>query len=213
MKKALIWDLDGTLLDSYGIIVASLKETMAELGVCTSEKEILNYVITYSVSAFINKMADELGIAPEEIAKRLSEIGGAQNLEIKPMPNAIEILQTVSELGVANYVYTHKGKSTKGILANLAMENFFGEVVTNRNGFARKPNPDAINYLVGKYQLDRENTYYVGDRSIDVECAVNAGIKSILFLAEGCCGKATGKEDFIVHDLMEIKEIICNRMM
>ncbi len=203
MKKALIWDLDGTLLNSYEIIVSSLKETMEELGVNISKREILNYVITYSVSAFIHKMADELGITPEEI-------GGARNMEIRPMPNAIEILQTVSEMKVANYVYTHKGKSTKGVLENLAMEEFFEEVVTNQNGFARKPSPDAINYLLEKYQLCKENTFYVGDRSIDVECAVNAGVKSILFLAEGCCGKPTGKEDFIVHDLMEIREIICN---
>lgn len=210
MKKALIWDLDGTLLNSYEIIVSSLKETMEELGVNISKREILNYVITYSVSAFIHKMADELGITPEEIAKRSSEIGGARNMEIRPMPNAIEILQTVSEMKVANYVYTHKGKSTKGVLENLAMEEFFEEVVTNQNGFARKPSPDAINYLLEKYQLCKENTFYVGDRSIDVECAVNAGVKSILFLAEGCCGKPTGKEDFIVHDLMEIREIICN---
>ena len=98
-------------------------------------------------------MADELGITPEEIAKRSSEIGGARNMEIRPMPNAIEILQTVSEMKVANYVYTHKGKSTKGVLENLAMEEFFEEVVTNQNGFARKPSPDAINYLLEKYQL------------------------------------------------------------
>ena len=45
MKKALIWDLDGTLLDSYEIIVSSLKETLAELEIEMSESDILNYVL------------------------------------------------------------------------------------------------------------------------------------------------------------------------
>ena len=208
MKKALIWDLDGTLLDSYEIIVSSLKETLAELEIEMSEPDILNYVITYSVSAFINYISDKFEKTPEEIKERYSEISGKRNLQIKPIQNAMKILRVASEMGVVNYVYTHKGKSTEEVLVNLGMKDFFSEIVTSQNGFPRKPSPDAIGYLVEKCKLCKENTFYVGDRSIDVECAVNAGVKSILFLAEGSCGKATGKEDFVVHDLMEIREII-----
>ena len=208
MKKALIWDLDGTLLDSYGIIVSSLKETLAELEVNISEQEILNYVITYSVSAFIKKMAEELDKVPEEIAKRSSEISGARNLQIKLIPNAMEVLQAVSDMRVTNYIYTHKGKSTEEVLENLGIKQFFDEIITNQSGFARKPRPDAINYLVKKHQLCKESTFYVGDRSIDVECAVNAGIKSILFLVEGSCVKTNGKEDYVIRDLIEIKDIM-----
>ena len=210
MRKALIWDLDGTLLDSYEIIVSSLRETLAEIGIDMKENDILNYVITYSVSAFINYIADEFEQSAEDIKKRYSEISGVRNLQIKTIPNALEILQATRDKGFANFVYTHKGKSTEEVLVNLKMKDFFEEIVTSQNGFARKPSPDAINYLVEKYRLCRENTFYVGDRSIDVECAVNAGVKSILFLAEGCCGKATGKEDFVVRDLMGIRKVICN---
>ena len=52
-------------------------------------------------------------------------------------------------------------------------------MVTSANGFARKPQPEAIEYLVEKYDLDKASTYYVGDRRIDVEAAENAGVKSI----------------------------------
>jgi len=210
MRKALIWDLDGTLLDSYEIIVSSLRETLEEVGIDVKEMDILNYVITYSVSAFINYIADKFEQSAEDIKKRYSEISGVRNLQIKTIPKALEILQATRDKGFANFVYTHKGKSTEEVLVNLGMKDFFEEIVTSQNGFARKPSPDAINYLVEKYQLCRENTFYVGDRSLDVECAVNAEIKSILFLAEGSCGKATGKEDFVVYDLMEIRNVICD---
>ncbi|MBQ8278467.1 MAG: HAD-IA family hydrolase [Roseburia sp.] len=208
MKKALIWDLDGTLLDSYEIYVSSLKETLAEMGVDMQETDILNYVIIYSVRDFIAKMAVELDKPAEEIAKRCSEMNDARKMQIKPIPNAIELLQEVSNMGIANYVYTHKGKSTEAVLKNLGMKDFFEEIITSQSGFARKPSSEAIDYLVEKYQLDKENTFYVGDRSIDMECAVNAGIKSILFLQEGSCGKATGKEDYIVQDLLKITEVV-----
>ena len=47
--------------------------------------------------------------------------------------------------------------------------------------FLRKPNPEAANYLLDKYQLDPDNTYYIGDRTLDAEFAQNSGIQSINF--------------------------------
>ncbi len=76
------------------------------------------------------------------------------------------------------------------------------------NGFPRKPEPDAIDYLVGKYGLERKNTFYVGDRSLDMECAANAGIGGILYRPEGSYTDPVGTEQFIVTDLMEILRCI-----
>ena len=64
--------------------------------------------------------------------------------------------------------------------------------------------PDGVLYLTQKYHLDPETTYYVGDRKLDVLCAKNAGVKSILFLEEGSCVEPTGLEDLVVHELTEI---------
>ena len=58
------------------------------------------------------------------------------------------------------------------------------------------------------YNLDRENTYYVGDRSLDIECAENAGTKSILYLPENSAASPTGKETFVVKDLLDIQDIV-----
>jgi len=52
----------------------------------------------------------------------------------------------------------------------------------SQSGFERKPHPEAANYLLDKYQLDPESTYYIGDRTLDVEFAQNSGIQSINFL-------------------------------
>jgi len=54
--------VDGTLIDSYAVIVSSLQETLEELGVHSDREEIHRYVITYSVSAFIRKMTEETEI-------------------------------------------------------------------------------------------------------------------------------------------------------
>ena len=78
-------------------------------------------------------------------------------------------------------------------------------------GFNRKPSPDGINYFIDKYHLDRNETYYVGDRPMDVRCAENAHIKSILYLPEGSAAIPTGKETYIVEDLLDIKSLLMLR--
>ena len=54
--------------------------------------------------------------------------------------------------------------------------------LTNQSGFSRKPSPEAAIYLLDKYELDPQQTYYIGDRTLDIEFAQNSGIQSINFL-------------------------------
>jgi len=205
---AFIWDLDGTLLDSYEVIVSSLYRTYRELGVELKKEEILKEVITYSVSAFISNMEVQLGIPFDTMKTRYSEISNEERLKIKPIPNVAEILEYLKQNGVRHFVFTHRGNSTQEVLENLELYDFFDEIITGKDGFARKPDPSAINYLVAKYGLDREKTFYVGDRTIDMECANNAGVRSIMYLPEGSIAKVTGKETYVVRDLLEIQELV-----
>lgn len=124
------------------------------------------------------------------------------------MKNALEVLQQLQNSGVEHYVFTHRGKTTIPVLDHLGLTGFFREILTSQSGFSRKPAPDAIDYLVAKYGLQKCSTYYVGDRSLDMQCAKNAGISGILFLDENTPGEATGDETYIVHDLLEIVQIL-----
>ena len=205
---ACIWDLDGTLLDSYGVIVPSLREVYAEKGIALTEKEILEVAINESVAAFIKKMEIEHGLPFDELKGSYSVIGAAKLREIKPMRHAKEILEILKAKGVLNLVFTHRGVTTDEVLRNTGLAGYFDDVVTSRNGFARKPNPEGLNYLIEKHELDRGSTYYVGDRPLDIECANAAGIKSIMFIPKESVAKPTAKETFVVRDLLEIEGII-----
>lgn len=207
-QTALIWDLDGTLLDSYAIIVSSMQQALAEQGIQKEEEEIHRCVIAHSVGFFIQKVAKETGISADRIGQRYSQLDHGRDMEILPILHAPQILQRAAGKGCRHFVYTHKGAASGAILDRLGLSGFFTEVVTSQNGFAPKPSPEAIGYLVNKYRLQKEDTFYIGDRRIDVECAVNAGVKSILFLTPGGYGQATGKEDYVVSDLLEIEGIL-----
>ena len=206
-KKAFIWDLDGTLLDSYDVIVRSLIDTFREVGIELDYREVHEHVIRYSVSNFIKTMEAKTNLKFDNLQASYKLISAGHQLDIKLMPNAKEILNKLSMNGARHFVYTHRGITTRPVIENLGIDYSFEEVVTSLNMFPRKPAPDAINYIVNKFGLDKENTYYVGDRSLDMECAKNAGVKGILFLEPNGVGEPSGFEDYIVSDLMDIANI------
>ena len=208
MKPSFIWDLDGTLLDSYPIIVDSLYQVYKEkLGIELDKDRIHREIIKYSVSHFLNDLEKETGIKFDALKDRYSYISGKEKLNIPLMKNGLEILKYLKEQGIHSYVFTHRGVSTEPVLRNLGIYDYFDEVVTSINQFKRKPDPEGINYLIDKYHLDKDNTYYVGDRAIDIECANNAHIKSIMFISSDSPGKPTGKETIVINDLLDIKKI------
>lgn len=208
MKKAVIWDLDGTLFDSYDVIVESIYLTLMNHGVAMDMEQIHQFAIKSSIKALFAEIAQTHGIFAEILHGEYSRISTGKYLQIKSMPNAIETLERLEKAGVENLVFTHRGKTTQPVLENLRMSEFFKEVVTSQNGFARKPNPDGLNYLIDKYDLDVGNTWYVGDRSLDMECAKNSGISGILYLPQGAIDVSGGAEDYVATDLLEIINIV-----
>ena len=202
--NAYIWDLDGTLLHSYGVITESLAAALAEKGLKPDPEQILQKVKKESVTACIRESAEKTGESPEALMALYRQKCAGRNQSITLTEGAAETLEVLKKAGARHFVYTHRGSSTHGILRRLGIEDCFEDIVTHGDGFAPKPAPDGVLYLMQKYHLDPENTYYVGDRKLDVLCAKNAGVKSILFLEEGSCVEPTGLEDLVVHELAKI---------
>ena len=201
--KAFIWDLDGTLLDSYEAIVSDVLETCRSFGLPMERENAHRQVILHSVMFYLEDVSKRYGVSFEDMKTRYSKIAAERKAEIRSIPHAKAALETLQQDAV-HFVFTHRGESTAAILQELCLDKFFTEIVTSQNGFPRKPEPDAVRYLIRKYHLDPYNTYYVGDRTIDMDCAKNACIQGILFLPEGSYCVPNGSQTCIVHNLMEI---------
>ena len=208
MKKAVIWDLDGTLLNSYHVIVESICLTFQELGICIPREEIHRYVIAFSTKSLFRKISDQYGLTAEQLQKRYGQISGEKYQDILLMDQSLEILKALESMGVENYVFTHRGKTTVPVLDHLGITGYFRRIITSQSGFARKPDPEAILYLVDRYGLDPAATWYVGDRAIDMECAKNAGIGGILYLPANAIDVSGGAETVIVKELMDVLPVV-----
>ena len=181
-KTAFIWDLDGTLLDSYEAILSGIEETFAQFSIPYDKEKVREFILRYSVQDLLEKVAEERNLDAEVLNQVRAQSLAEKNAQVVLMPGAREVLNWADQVGIRNFVYTHKGDNAFTILKDLGLESYFTEILTSHSGFERKPSPEAATYLLDKYQLDPNNTYYIGDRTLDVEFAQNSGLQSINFL-------------------------------
>ena len=185
MTPTFIWDLDGTLLDSYEAILAGIQETYEQFDIPFDREEVRDFILRYSVKDLLVRDADQHGLDSEELNRLRATSLKEKNTQIPLMDGAREILAWTAEQGIQNFVFTHKSDNAFQVLTDLGIIQHFTEILTSDSGFARKPSPEALLYLIDKYQLDKGTTYYIGDRLLDAETAIHAGISSINLQIDG----------------------------
>ena len=200
-KIAFIWDLDGTLLDSYEAILSGIEETFAQFSIPYDKEKVREFILKYSVQDLLVWVAEERKLDVEVLNQVRSQSLAEKNAQVVLMPGARDMLAWADQVGIQQFVYTHKGDNAFTILRDLGLESYFTEILTSQSVFARKPSPEAATYLIDKYQLNPEKTYYIGDRTLDVEFAQNSGIQSINFL------ESTYEGNYRIQGLADISRI------
>ena len=201
---AYIWDLDGTLLDSYPVIIAAAIKAAADAGIHDDAEYALRIAKQGMLFNYLNEVAERSGTPFKTVRESYRAYTHEMDDRIVLMDGAREALERLQNAGAEHYVFTHRGTSSEPILERLGILGYFREVVTGKAGFQNKPSGEAIRYLMRKYDMRPEGTWYIGDRAVDVLCAKDAGARSILLLPEDSCVTPTGYEDRIVRSLDEI---------
>ena len=204
---ACIWDLDGTLLDSYDVILDSLQETMKHYGHTYDREYLRKYVILHSVHQFILEFAEKEGLQFEMVYQYYTTLQDADNDKVKLIKNAKQTLQLLKRKGVRNYVYTHKDHTAKQVLEDLGIAEYICYTITGDDCFAKKPDPEGLRYLLDKFKLNPEYCTYVGDRRLDEEAGKRTGIKCILFLDEDTPVTPLYEDTLVVDVLLKIVEL------
>ncbi|EIF37143.1 HAD family hydrolase [Streptococcus sp. SK643] len=200
-KTAFIWDLDGTLLDSYEAILSGIEETFRQFSIPYHKEKVREFILKYSVQDLLVRVAEDRNLDVEVLNQVRAQSLAEKNVQVVLMPGARDVLTWAAEHGIQQFVYTHKGDNAFTILKDLGLQSYFTEILTSQSGFARKPSPEAATYLLDKYQLNPEKTYYIGDRTLDVEFAQNSKIQSINFL------KSTYESNHRIQALADISRI------
>ena len=80
--------------------------------------------------------------------------------------------------GSRNFLVSHRDQQVNQLLKQAGLSEYFTEVVTASNGFARKPNPESLLYLKAKYNI--ESGLVIGDRDLDRQAGQAAGFDTLL---------------------------------
>lgn len=174
-----IWDFDGTLFDSYPIIIGNLRSALQAYGFDCDPVEAMGLMLQ-NITVAHNHYADKFGIPRQEFVDTYNHFHQEVNprLLAKPMADIEKVLARICETGRKNFIFTHRKCSTTAqYLEKYGLAHYFQEIIGPESPcFAYKPAPDAIKYLMGKYAMTAEDAVMVGDRDCDLGSARNAGI-------------------------------------
>ncbi len=182
--KHAIWDFDGTLLDSYPAMVRAFTAGAAELGVTVEPARVLN-LMKNCLTHCCRTVSEESGVPVEELihAFRRREADELQR-GLPPMPGIPEAMKAMEAAGIRHYIATHRDLIARDLVERAGLPPFSG-FVTEEDGLPRKPAPDMLLHLMARCGLDPADCLMIGDRPLDTEAGLNAGIRAVLIDPEG----------------------------
>ncbi len=197
---AIIFDLDGTLVESAPVIQGVANTLMSELGHRHFELSEVHDFIGDGTRVFLERAFATLGAdydaeTFEEHHHRLvtlhAEAPGSASL---PMPGADTVIRALHSAGFAIGMCTNKpGAATHNIIAAHQWTEIFGSVLAGDSLPERKPDPKPL--VTAAQKLNHERAIYVGDSEVDDATAKAAGFP-FLFFTEGYCEADIGDLTF-----------------
>lgn len=203
--KAVIFDLDGTIVDSMGTILRTFQRVFKEEGMAVPEPEKIAAVFGRGgrgiVLELLGPERSRDAVLVERLTVRQREISNETLNEIGVMEGAEETLRALKERGIKVAVATNRGPSTEKLLDMLGLSEYFDVVVTARHVRNIKPHPEPLLTALDLLGVKPEEALFVGDSDIDLQTGKAAGIKTMLLTKDNVREQHIGS-------LLELKALL-----
>ena len=179
------WDYDGTLMDTYPVMVRALVSLSGECGLEMGEEEALG-LLKQSLDEALAYLADRCSRDTETLLRRFRELEREGTGRWQPLPGIPEEMTKLHTLGARQFLFTHRDREAIRGLARAGLDRYLTDAVTAEAGFPRKPDPAGLLYLMDRHGIKRgdRHSVMVGDRPLDVLSGRGAGIHGILLDTE-----------------------------
>lgn len=178
--NAIIWDLDGTLLDTLGDLAASVNAALTKNGCPTRTIEEVRCFVGNGVEKLMRRAMPGDGKNvdfPQLFADFRAHYAIHSNDTTAPYPGIMEMLREWKRQGVKMAVVSNKLDSAVKSLCRLHFGDLIDVAIGDREGVRRKPAPDSV--LQAMELLETSNAVYIGDSEVDVATAKNANLPCI----------------------------------
>jgi phosphoglycolate phosphatase len=186
MFSLLVFDLDGTLVDSRQDLAEATNRLILECGGQPLDQDAVVHMVGEGVEKLVGRAFRAAGLpVPKGAAARFLELYGDRLLvHTRTYPGVPEALEALAHL-TSLAVLTNKPRDlSETILLGLGLESFFGQVLGGDGPHARKPDPEGLQRLMNDFDVDPQDTLLVGDSKIDLQTA-RAGSVSIALARYG----------------------------
>ncbi len=184
MKRTVIFDLDGTILDTLGDLTDAVNFALSSFGFPSRTSGEVCSFVGNGIRKLIERAIGREGYEKEEELFQTFRTYYAKNCAVKTQPyvGIEEVLKTLKKRGVKTAVLSNKSDAEVKKLVQSFFPNLFDEVEGENEsaGFPRKPNPQGLLEVIRRLGASAEETIYVGDSNVDIQTAKNAGIDCIL---------------------------------
>ena len=184
MKKLVIFDLDGTLLDTIADLAESANHALKQLGYPTRDVETIRTFVGNGVNKLLFRALPDEEKTEENMMRMRTHFVpyyDAHNADLSaPYPGIVALLEELQAKGLRMAVASNKyQEATVKLVKHYFPMIDFVEVLGQREGINVKPDPTIVFDILKKAGVSKEETLYVGDSGVDMQTAINAGVDAV----------------------------------
>lgn len=184
MKKLVIFDLDGTLLNTIADLAAATNHALAHFGYPTHETDAYRFFVGNGINKLFERALPANARTQDNVLKIRSEFipyYNEHNADLsRPYPGITEVLLALQERGIQVAVASNKYQdATRKLILQFFPEIDFVGIYGQREGIPAKPDPHVVFEIMEKAGVGKPDTVYVGDSCVDMETGKNAGVTTV----------------------------------
>ena len=178
--RLILFDFDGTLVDTVSDIAFYVNEVLRERGFASVSVESVKGAVGWGVHELLKTLAPGFAEDPEGLDRSVERFKTAYRARpvrvTRPFPYVVDMLKGPLK-NTKKAIVTNKPQDiTLRVLEELKLGGYFEAVIGTQADFPPKPDPSASLHVMGSMGVPREETIYIGDSRVDAETSVKAGI-------------------------------------
>lgn len=184
MKKLVIFDLDGTLLNTIADLAAATNYALQACGYPTHDTDAYRFFVGNGINKLFERALPEGTRSKENVLKIRSlfvPYYNEHNADLsRPYPGIENLLETLQKKGYMLAVASNKyHEATQKLIKQYFPRINFLAILGQRKNIPAKPDPQVVYEIMEKAGVERNEVVYIGDSSVDMQTGANAGVTTI----------------------------------
>jgi len=172
----ILFDLDGTLIDSTEAILESFSVALDHYGSKKPHDEMVKELIGYPLETMFERVGVDSALVKEHVRRYKEHYREISCQKTRLLPGAKEAVERACEFARVGIVTTKTGKYSRELLEYFGLMDWFEVLIGREDVQNPKPHPEPVCRALEMMSADPDKTWMIGDTVLDIESAKGAGV-------------------------------------